>query len=217
MVFNTYTLPVYDNPVYVELSVRDYNYSLHLNESLYYDETLNGTEYYTKSICLNNTALVLVDLWGGGINGEHSDRGAAHFNNSILPLIDYARSIGLTTIYTKSNYRLSPLITPLPGEYVIDWNPVQLMRKLNKTIGIYAGYAADQCLLYEPNGVIYAYQCGIDVIVLRDCTMASETKESLENEWHKKTAINIIESRYGCSSTLDDFKNMTIKKKSVLF
>jgi len=47
---------------------------------------------------------------------------------------------------------------------------------------------------------------GYKIILLRDCTIAFETPESLDGEWALKMAVNMVEFQWGCTSTLDDLR-----------
>ena len=76
----------------------------------------------------------------------------------------------------------------------------------NITTLIYAGYASNWCVLHRPTGIIRMRELGYDIILLRDCTIAFEMPDSLDDEWANRVTINTIEHQWGETTTLDDLQ-----------
>lgn len=49
---------------------------------------------------------------------------------------------------------------------------------------------------------------GYNTILIRDCTLALETSETIGDESMKKRAVNIIEILYGPSTTSEDIRGV---------
>ena len=49
-------------------------------------------------------------------------------------------------------------------------------------------------------------ELGYNTILVRDATIAFETPESLSGEWAYKMTINMVESLWGGTTTVDDLR-----------
>jgi nicotinamidase-related amidase len=170
---------------------------------------------------LERTALVLIDPWEYHPNDGYLERVKTHMREKLLPLIEIARSAGMRIIYSPHKIPLIPgnrevaqECYPVEGEYVFNAgllsNPTIEFDEYLKTQGIttlvYAGYAVNACIIIRPTGIIRMKDLGYEVILVRDCTIAWETPESLEGEWANKIGVNLVEWFWGESTTLEDIR-----------
>jgi hypothetical protein len=176
--------------------------------------------YEANPLDVSETALFLIDPWAQHPNDGVDKRVADNINTRLVPLLRIARTHRLRTIYLPHAHRISTAVAPQPGEVVIfggeDYKAYeqtyyqQLCDLLdfleeNKVRNlIYAGYATNRCVLHRPAGIIRMAQRGYNCILLRDCTAAIETPQTLDGEWIKFAMINMIEDQYGGSATLED-------------
>jgi nicotinamidase-related amidase len=102
--------------------------------------------------------------------------------------------------------RIVPEIAPQPDDFVIATG-AQLHR-LCRDRGImhllYAGFAANMCVLYRDYGTRAMHQRGYNVILLRDCTTAIEAAHTLAEEGLTQWAILEIEMTVGTSTTSEE-------------
>lgn len=180
-----------------------------------YDTERDSTySYETRELDLNRTALILIDVWQEHPNEGWMERAKKNMESKIAPLLQLAREHGMTVIHAPYHHQIAELAKPLPDEFVVDSHNliddnVELDRYLRarniKTL-IYAGYASNECILYRPTGIIKMKELGYSIILLRDCTIAIETPESLDGEWANRMAINTVERQFGVTAILEDLK-----------
>lgn len=103
---------------------------------------------------------------------------------------------------------INDLVDPRDDEFVVRTGR-QLRRLLvHKRILhlVYVGFAANHCLQFRDYGMReQANYHGYNCIVLRDCTMALESADTVDEELHLRVAIREIEGAVGWSSTGEDF------------
>lgn len=182
---------------------------------VYNTERDSTYSYETRKLDLNRTALMLIDVWQkDGPNDGLGERVMKNMESKIAPLLQLARKHHMTVIHAPHNGQIAQLAKPLPNEFVVDSHnliddTVELDRYLRahniKTL-IYAGYASNECVLYRPTGIIKMKELGYSIILLRDCTTAIETPESLDGEWANRMAINTVERQFGATTILEDLK-----------
>lgn len=181
---------------------------------VYDTERHSSYNYETRTLDLNRTALLLIDVRQDNPNDGWMERARENMESKIAPLLQLARKHGITVIHAPHYGQIAQLAKPLPDEFVVDSHnliddTVELDRYLRahniKTL-IYAGYASNECILYRPTGIIKMKELGYSIILLRDCTIAVETPESLDDEWANRMAINTIEMQFGATATLEDLK-----------
>jgi nicotinamidase-related amidase len=179
-------------------------------------------EYEANEFDLSETALFLIDPWARHPNSGVHRRVADNIRTNIVPLLGVARTHQLLTIYLPHAHQISTAVAPRPGEVVIfggeDYEAYEqtynqqlcglldFLADRNVRTLIYAGYATNRCLLHRPAGILQMAQRGYKCIILRDCTVAIETPQTLEGEWIKFAMINMVEDQYGGSTTLDDLR-----------
>ncbi len=176
------------------------------------DSTYNYTE---KEIDLDNTALILIDLWDYS-NDTRLDENVQH---KMIPLMDLARAHNMTLIHAPHGFVISQFCQPLPGELVTgEDNGLCFTDNFDGYLQahdidtlLYAGYRSNWCVLHRPTGIIKMSEKGYDVILIRDCSIAFETPETLEGEWAHKAAINMVEAQFGSTTTLDELESAFAK------
>ena len=185
------------------------------NPDMYDTERDSTYEYTTRRLDLRGIALILIDVWSYHPNDGWMQRANNHRKLKIVPLLELVRKHNMIIIHAPHNHRPKVKIAedckPLPGELVIDSPPYttkldQYLKERNIEVLLYAGYASNWCVLHRPTGIIKMGQLGYDIILIRDCTIAFETPETLDGEWANKVTINIVEYQWGATTTLEDLK-----------
>ncbi|HTE16962.1 MAG TPA: isochorismatase family protein [Armatimonadota bacterium] len=106
-----------------------------------------------------------------------------------------------------SRYRIFEELGPLPGDFVVKTGE-QLHRLLKhrKLLHLfYAGFAANICMLYRDYGTRAMAQRGYNVVLLRDCTVGIEARDTESGQWLTTAAIYTVEMSSGHSATAADF------------
>lgn len=105
--------------------------------------------------------------------------------------------------------RIMPCVEPEPGDFVVA-NGEQLQRLLShrKVLHLlYAGFAANMCVLYRDYGIAAMHRRGYNIILLRDCTTAIESAATMPGMVHTQAAVSIVEMVFGTSTTSTAFLN----------
>ncbi|MBI2194107.1 MAG: isochorismatase family protein [Planctomycetes bacterium] len=107
----------------------------------------------------------------------------------------------------KDQLGMSPLIDVRPDEKVVatgsELHHVLAQRRILHLI--YAGFAANWCLLGRDYGIRAMSRRGYHFIVLRDCTTGVEFPDTLDGCLVTEIAIREIEQQYGFSASNEDF------------
>lgn len=203
---------------FIDLPVR------YIKQARGYDtsETDNVYLYKTWKLNLNETALIIIDAWNyeDSLNEGLLKRIQVNIDNKLIPLVDILRSSDVLIIYIPHSRELSKSITPLNNEYVLTTSAIdgyesqkKAHEDLKKILEIhnidtllYAGYCTNICLMFRPTGIMAMHELGYPIILIRDCTIALETEETMNGEWMKRVSTNIIEINYGPSTTSEDIK-----------
>jgi len=103
----------------------------------------------------------------------------------------------------EGNRRIIAEIEPHGNDFVIATGAQlhRLCRDRKILHLLYAGFAANMCVLYRDYGMRAMRDRGYNVILLRDCTTAIEAHETLDDELLTKAAILEIEMTVGYSTT----------------
>ena len=104
--------------------------------------------------------------------------------------------------------RIFDFLGPAPGDFMVGTGE-QLHRLCHhrKILHLlYAGFAANICMQFRPYGTREMRHRGYNIILLRDCTTAIETPETLAGLWMTETAILNIEMKVGASTTSADMQ-----------
>lgn len=174
-----------------------------------YDTELDSTyRFQDKQFSLSHTAIVLMDPWEYHPNDGWLARSQNMTVEKIVPLLELARQYGMPVIYTPNGQEISPLVAPLPGEAVCQTKDefLQYVTDNEITTLIYAGNASNWCVMWRHMGMIEMHFAGYTTMLLRDCTIAFETPESLDGEWANKITINTVEHQLDGTITIDDLR-----------
>ena len=164
-------------------------------DNYFYEEEVNRS--------VSKVAIVLMDVWDDCENEGWAKRCEQNIQDRVVPLLEFAREAGILVIHIPHGYyEMSYLIVPRPGEPVLtDENSQALLISILNDNGIkvilYAGYAANKCILFRPEGMIEMHDLGWETYLLRDCSIAVETRETLATESCYHAALNIIDSTFG--------------------
>lgn len=210
---------VADRPDSITLVTRNFKASSDIGN--YDTEKDSKYEYESQKLELNKMALVLIDVWEVETNDGYLQRRNENINSKLLPLLELARKYGIKVIHAPHGKEMAKIIVPLKNEFTVvgsteeehTKNLDQYLKNNNINTLLYAGYAVNMCLLDRPTGIIKMRQLGYGAILVKDCTIAFETPESLSGQWAYKMAVNRIESIWGSSTTtLDDLQTALEKK-----
>jgi nicotinamidase-related amidase len=114
---------------------------------------------------------------------------------------------------------IHPLVLPRDGEFVVPWDGATLRRFLaeRKILHlIYVGFATNWCIQFKEYGMRDQARQGYNCILLRDCTNATESADTLDGELLLRAAIREIESAVGWTAAGKDFieacRNVSVLK-----
>lgn len=111
---------------------------------------------------------------------------------------------------TKSPYAFmdrAKVVAPLPGEPFV-YQTAQfdrILRKRGIENLIYAGFAADMCILNAEGGTIPMANRGYRVYLMRDATLGVEFPDTFEERIATRWAIRFFETHYGDTVLSEDF------------
>jgi nicotinamidase-related amidase len=102
--------------------------------------------------------------------------------------------------------RIVPEIAPQPDDFVIATGAQlhRLCREREILHLLYAGFAANMCVLYRDYGTRAMQQRGYNIILLRDCTTAIEAAHTLGDEGLTQWAVLEIEMIVGTTTTSEE-------------
>ncbi len=107
----------------------------------------------------------------------------------------------------KGDLAMSPLVDVRPEDPVIatgrELHHVLAERGIYHTV--YAGFAANWCLMGRDYGIRAMSRHGYHMVVLRDCTTGVEFPDTLDNGLVTELVIREIEQQYGFSASNEDF------------
>jgi nicotinamidase-related amidase len=181
----------------------------------YYTTERDGTYNYSQwKLDLNTTALILMDVWGSHPNKGWEERAHNITVTKIVPLLELARKHKMLIIYSPNGGTIDTAVCPQPGEINLDdagLSSTNAFHEFLKAKGIktllYAGYASNYCLLVRPSGIFWMAQLDYNIILIRDATIVFETAETVDGEYANKVVINMVESEWGRTTTVDDLQN----------
>jgi len=107
------------------------------------------------------------------------------------------------------------IVAPLPGEPFVyqtgQFDRVLRGRGIENLI--YAGFAADMCVLRAPGGIEQMAPLGYRLFLLRDATLGCECPDTFEERIATRWAIRYFESHYGDTISLKDFLSVCRNRK----
>jgi nicotinamidase-related amidase len=180
----------------------------------YYTEKDGKYEYTQWDLDINTTALILMDVWIGHSNKGWADRAHDITVTKIVPLLELARKQKMLIIYSPNGGTIDTAVCPQKGEINLDDAKLgdtasfhQFLKEKGIKTLLYAGYASNYCLLVRPSGIFWMAQLDYNIILIRDATIAFETAETLDGEYANKVVINMVESEWGRTTTVDDLRS----------
>ena len=171
--------------------------------------SLNGEyKYGIRQLKLDEIALVLVDVWESHPDKNWEYRTKEHISSKMVPLINLARDYKMNIIHAPYYRKVAKEVGFLSGEAIINFdNSLEFDRYLKKhniSTLLYAGYALNRCIINRPVGIIEMSKLGYNVILIRDCTLAINSTESLDGRQIAEVVIDIVEALWGETTTLKD-------------
>ncbi len=170
--------------------------------------------YQIQNLERDQTALVLMDVWEEYSDAGFEKRVRKNIEESLLPLLQTARMNKLLIIHAPHKKKIDSNVKPVKGEVNLDDEKVYsaaafdtLLKKRKIHTLIYAGYATNYCVMFRPEGLINMKRLRYDTLLVRDATVASEFPDTLKGEWMKVASVHMIESEWGRSTTVEDFKD----------
>jgi len=103
--------------------------------------------------------------------------------------------------------KIMPCVEPQADDFVIA-NGDQLHRLLKhrKILHLlYAGFAANMCVLHRDYGICAMQKRGYNIILLSDCTTAIENHDTLPDLVHTRASVSIVEMVFGSTTTSEEF------------
>lgn len=165
--------------------------------------------YDQRSLDIHRTALIVIDAWAYSANDGYLKRTEENMRLKLSPLLQLARKHNMVVIHAPHGQEIAEIAKPLPGELVVHSSTAELdayLKAHHITTLLYAGYASNMCVLLRPTGIIKMRELGYNIILVRDCTIAVEMPESLDGQWANKIAVNMIETQWGETTTLEDLE-----------
>jgi|GEM_PF-901918 len=96
---------------------------------------------------------------------------------------------------------------PLDGEYVIKTTQQldRLCRRLGVVNLVYAGFSAQGCIQFSPGAIYPMSARGYRCLLIREATLGTEFPDTTESMLMTKTAVRMVEQKFGLSIGADDF------------
>lgn len=170
-------------------------------------------QYEFKKIDLSESAIILMDVWESHPNDGLTNRIRKNINEKIIPLIETARRKDITLIHAPHQRKIANSIILSEEDIHLDKLLIystkafsEFLNKKNINTLFYAGYSSNWCLMHRPEGIIAMNKLGYDTYLIRDCTIALESPNTLKGEWANKVIINTCEHQFGGSVLLKDIK-----------
>ncbi len=167
-----------------------------------------------RTLGARTVALVLIDVWARDPDPGFQERSLPHMRRTIVPLVELARRHGLAVIHSHNREPEAEEMKPVKDEFVVDPDNLpddtdELDRYLKAhtiTTLLYAGYQSNVCVLFRPTGMLAMKGRGYNIVLVRDCTLAYETPETLGGEWNNKAMATLVETSLGATTTLEDIR-----------
>jgi nicotinamidase-related amidase len=117
-------------------------------------------------------------------------------------------------IYRKKLIIAEPL-KPEQEDYVVRSGRQlhKILKSLKKLHLFYAGFATNMCLQHRDYGVRAMSEMGYNIILLRDCTSAIETHNTVEEQLATRIFAQEIEIKYAWSTTSEEFVKACLEAK----
>lgn len=98
---------------------------------------------------------------------------------------------------------IHPAVDPVAGEFVVpDGETLHaLLADRDRSYLVYAGFHTNICIQHRDYGTRAMADRGYPVVLLRDCTCAVESHDTLDGRDHERIAVRDIEVQVGWSAT----------------
>jgi nicotinamidase-related amidase len=108
----------------------------------------------------------------------------------------------------KGDLSMSPLVDVRPNETVVATGRElhHVLAKAGIYHTIYAGFAANWCLMGRDYGIRAMSRYGYHMVVLRDCTTGVEFPDTIDDNLVTELVIREVEQQYGFSASNEDFR-----------
>jgi len=141
----------------------------------------------------------------GVVKGEPSNWPPKEFRsswNKTLYEAKYGTGAGEVDAFRKKTSTVHPAVKPIEGEFVIaQSHQVQGICKDRGILNIiYAGFAANMCLLFKNGGIVDMVSKGYRVIVLEDCLSAIESSRTYADLSTTQTMIEFYQMAWGVTA-----------------
>lgn len=153
---------------------------------------------------LRSCAFLLMDVWHKHPNDGWRIRGEANIQNFLSPLLQRLRVNSATILHAYHGQPQHPLALTCEREWDLHRDQLETadalvpkLREHNIENIFYAGYVSNWCILNRDVGLINLKRNNFNVYLIRDCSIAFETSETLEGEWCHKVIVNTIEHQWG--------------------
>jgi Isochorismatase family len=148
------------------------------------------------------SATIVIDAWR-----NLATRVAPNVSDKLAPTLTALRSTGMAILHAAHDREIHPLVRPLPAETEIlgEFHDTDVVSGALSDAGIrhliYLGYFSNMCIVQRSVGMLEMHKRGFDTILVRDASVAKETKESIAGEWFHKAAVHFVELNFGASTT----------------
>jgi nicotinamidase-related amidase len=116
--------------------------------------------------------------------------------------------VGVQEWEGRSEMDIAPPLKPQEGDYVIITGPQfdRVLRHLGVVNLIYTGFHVNWCIIFSPASMReMAVRYGYRTVLLRDCTLAVESHDTLPRRELTKWGIRCVEQQFGFTATAEDF------------
>jgi nicotinamidase-related amidase len=102
---------------------------------------------------------------------------------------------------------IAPQVGPRPGDRVVRSGPHmhRVLRKMGRLHLFFAGFATNMCLQHRDYGIRAFSERGYNTILIRDCTTAIESHDTVESLAGTRVSVQEIEMKYSFSVASEDF------------
>jgi nicotinamidase-related amidase len=153
------------------------------------------------------TLAIVIDAWD-----ELDHRIARNISDKLAPTLMALRRAGMNVVHCAHDREIHPLAAPLEGETTVSGEVMDadfiadMFRNAGVKHLLYLGYYSNMCVLTRSAGMIEMQKRGFSTILVRDASAASESPESIADEWFHRAAVHLIELNGGKTTTSVDIK-----------
>jgi nicotinamidase-related amidase len=169
-----------------------------------HEERQESGESITASIDLDTaaTATIIIDAWK-----MLGDRVAVNVSDKLAPTLTALRLSGMAILHAAHDREVHALVQPLAGETEIqgEFHDTNMLASVLSDAGIcnliYLGYFSNMCVLRRSIGMLEMHKRGFNTILVRDASLAKESKDSMVGEWFHRATVHFVELNFGATTT----------------